>query len=96
MPAYLIVIREEPLRNAAEYDEYQRVATQNPAPFPLKPLAMNGAVAGLEGEAPDAVVMLEFPSIEDAKAWYGSPAYQTALPHRLKAAKYRTFIFEGI
>jgi uncharacterized protein (DUF1330 family) len=96
MPAYLIVIREEPLKNPAEYEEYQRVAAQNRGDIPLKPVAMLGAVAGLEGPTPDAVVMLEFASVEEAKAWYDSPGYQAALPHRLAAAPYRTFIFEGV
>jgi uncharacterized protein (DUF1330 family) len=96
MPAYLIVIREEPLQNPAEYEEYQRVAAQNRGEFPLKVAAMLGPVEALEGPAPDAIVMLEFPTMDEAKAWYNSPGYQTALPHRLKAAKYRTFLFEGV
>jgi len=96
MPAYLIVIREEPLQNPAEYEAYKSAVAQNPSDIPLKPVAMLGAVEGLEGAAPDAVVMLEFASVEDARAWYNSPAYQAALPHRLAAAPYRTFIFEGM
>ena len=96
MPAYVVVIREEPLRNAAEYEEYQRVAGQDRGSFSLKPLALDGAVDGLEGKAPDGVVLLEFPTIEEAKAWYNSPGYQAAVPHRLAAAEYRSFIFEGL
>ena len=86
-----------PLSRATSQPERlcQRVAAANRGDFPLKPVAMLGAVEGLEGPTPDAVVMLEFPSIEDAKAWYNSPGYQAALPHRLAAAPYRTFIFEG-
>jgi uncharacterized protein (DUF1330 family) len=96
MPAYLIVIREEPLHNPAEYENYQKVAAENRGDVPLKVAAMLGAVEGLEGPTPDAVVMLEFPTVADAKAWYNSPGYQKALPHRLAAAPYRTFIFEGV
>lgn len=96
MPAYVIVIREEPLQNPAEYEEYQRIAGENRGDAPLKLVAMLGAVEGLEGPTPDAIVMLEFPTIDDAKAWYNSPGYQAALPHRLAAAKYRTFVFEGV
>jgi uncharacterized protein (DUF1330 family) len=28
---------------------------------------------------------MEFPTVEDAKAWYNSPGYQAAIPHRKKA-----------
>ena len=96
MSAYIIVIREEPLHNEAEYAAYQQAVAESPAQVPLKPLAINGAIQALEGAAPDAVVLLEFASVEEAKAWYGSPGYQAALPHRLAAGKYRSFIFEGI
>ena len=70
MPTYIIVIREEPLQKPEEYAEYQRVAAENRGDFALKPVAMLGAVEALEGPAPDAVVMLEFPTIEEARAWY--------------------------
>jgi uncharacterized protein (DUF1330 family) len=50
----------------------------------------------VEGKAPDGLVILKFPTTEDAKAWYHSPAYQAALPHRKKGADYRAFIVEGL
>ena len=96
MPAYVIVIREEPLRDAAEYEEYQRVAAANRGDIPLKLVAMLGAVEGLEGPTPDAVVMLEFPTMDDARAWYNSPGYQEALQHRKRAADYRVVLVEGL
>jgi uncharacterized protein (DUF1330 family) len=40
--------------------------------------------------------MLEFPTVEEAQAWYNSPGYQAALPHRLKAADYRAYIVQGV
>ncbi|SDA36969.1 DUF1330 domain-containing protein, partial [Sphingomonas sp. NFR15] len=46
--------------------------------------------------APDGVVVLEFPSVEEARAWYQSPGYQAALQHRLKATTYRVIITEGV
>jgi uncharacterized protein (DUF1330 family) len=41
-------------------------------------------------------VILEFPSIEAAKAYYHSVAYQDAARHRFLGADYRAFIVEGI
>ena len=97
MPAYLIVYRDSPVRDEASFAEYQRRNREmNPAELNITPLVVYGAVHGLEGQAPDGVVMLQFPTVNDAKAWYHSPAYQAALPNRLKAADYRTIIVEGL
>ena len=96
MPAYLIVIREEPIQDEAAFAEYQsrtRKLGGNPT---LTPRVIYGAVSGLEGAAPDGVIMLEFPSVEEAQAWYDSPGYQEALPFRLKSSSYRAFIVEGL
>jgi uncharacterized protein (DUF1330 family) len=50
----------------------------------------------LEGEPPQAVLMLEFPSMSDARAWYDSPRYQEALQHRLAGARCRALLVEGV
>lgn len=96
MPAYMIFIRDEPVRDEAEMAEYQRINRENAGQFPVKPLVVYGAIEGVEGAAPDGVIMLEFPSVEEARAWYDSPGYQAALPHRKNAADYRAFIVEGL
>jgi uncharacterized protein (DUF1330 family) len=49
-----------------------------------------------EGEPIEGVVILEFATFEEAEAWYDSPAYQAAVVHRLRGAKYRTFIVQGV
>ena len=95
MPAYLIVLREEPLQDPAAMAEYQRMTRQIKTEIKPKPLVVYGAMEQLEGDKPDGVVMLEFPTVEDAKAWYNSPDYQAALPHRLRAAKHRAVIVDG-
>ena len=40
--------------------------------------------------------MLEFPSMEKARAWSDSPEYQEVLPIRLDAHKDKMVIFEGL
>jgi uncharacterized protein (DUF1330 family) len=40
--------------------------------------------------------MLEFPSMEKARALYDSPEYQEVLPIRLDANKDKMVIFEGL
>ena len=95
MPAYLIVLRESPIRDADALAEYQRRSRELTGDFKLKPLVVYGAKDVLQGAAPDGVVVLEFPNFEQAKAWYNSPGYQAILPYRLKSADYRDFIVDG-
>jgi uncharacterized protein (DUF1330 family) len=95
MAAYAIFIREEPVRDPAEIEIYQKKAAGGGAAFNMKLLALYGACQAVEGKAVDGVVLLEFPTLEDAKAWYNSPAYQAAAPHRRKGAEYRAILFEG-
>ncbi len=96
MPAYLIVIRNEPVRDEAEMAEYQRQTRLIPPSVPIRPKVVYGALTPVEGTPPDAVVMVEFDTVSDAQAWYGSPGYQDAVAHRLNAADYTSFIVEGL
>lgn len=96
MPAYVLFIRETPIHDAAEMQTYSRMNREAPRHPHLVPLVAYGAMERLEGELPDGLVMLQFPSVEEAKAWYHSPAYQAALQHRLKGADYRAFIVQGL
>jgi len=96
MAAYLIVLREGSVRDQPAYDEYQRMNQENPTIGKLTPLVVYGALHGLEGVSPDGMVMIQFDSVEDARAWYESPTYQAALPHRLRCADWRAFIVEGM
>lgn len=100
MTAYMIATRLGPVRDAAELAEYSRLNRENAATFQaqynVKPLVVYGAVEAAEGPVPDGMVMLQFPSMAEAKAWYNSPGYQEALPHRLKAADYNVLFVEGL
>ena len=95
MTVYMLFIREEPVRDETEMAEYQRMNRENRHDFQIKPLVVYGRTEAVEGKAPDGMILVEFPSVEEAKAWYNSPGYQAALPHRMKAADYRAFIVEG-
>lgn len=96
MSAYLIVMREGPTRDAHAFAEYQNRTRQMSGDHKLTPRVVYGQIENLEGSAPDDVVMLEFPSLEEAQAWYNDSQYQEALPHRLKSASYRAFIVGGL
>lgn len=96
MAAFMIFLREGAVFNQLEMEAYQQSNRDNTDDFKLKPLVVYGDFDTLEGEAPDGVVVLEFPSVEDARAWYHSPGYQAALAHRKRAANYRVILVEGL
>jgi len=96
MAVYMLFIREEKIRDQAEIAIYGRMNREAPPNPKLTPLVVYGAIEAIEGKAPDGMVMVQFPTAEDAKAWYNSPAYQAALPHRKKGADYRAFIVQGL
>jgi len=96
MAAYMLFIREGAIRNQSEMDIYRRMNAEGPRDPKLTPLVVYGAIEAVEGEAPDGIIVLKFPTVADAKAWYNSPAYQAAVPHRMKAADYRAMIVEGL
>lgn len=100
MPAYMIFLREAPVRDAAAmqtYSEMNRGAAGDfVSKYGLTPLVVYGATEAVEGAAPDGVIILQFPTVADAKAWYNSDAYQAALPHRQRGADYRAIIVEGL
>lgn len=100
MPAYMIFTREGPVRDQAAMDAYSAMnraqAGRFVADYGLKPLAVYGALDTLEGEAPDGVIILQFPDAAQARAWYDSPEYQEAKALRQKGATYRALLVEGL
>jgi len=95
MSAYVIFIRD----NTVDEHEMARYADKAAGAVdghPLTPRAFYGAVETLEGDAAEGVVILEFPDMAAAKAWYHSPEYQDARQHRLKGANYRVILTEGV
>ncbi|KIZ17348.1 DUF1330 domain-containing protein [Streptomyces natalensis] len=75
------------LRPAAPHPEIARYIEEIQAtmdPFGGRFRVHNAEVEVREGEWPGALVVLEFPDIERARAWYDSPAYQEILPLRAR------------
>ncbi|RKU00051.1 DUF1330 domain-containing protein [Burkholderia sp. Nafp2/4-1b] len=82
-----------------DVDRYKPYAAQVPATIAAyggRYLIRNGAKHALEGAPPtERIVVLEFPSLERAKEWYTSEAYQSARVIRLSASTGNLFIIEG-
>ena len=95
MAAYIIFIRDR-MKDADEFATYGALAREARGDHKLTPLAFYGDVETLEGDTADGVVVVSFPTMDEAKAWYNSPAYQKAKAHRLKGADYRVVLTQGL
>lgn len=95
MTSYVVMLRER-VTDPAEPAAYAGSARTARAGHPVTPVVGYGAIETLEGAAFDGVLIHRFPSAQEARAWYESPAYQAALPHRKAGADYRVFIVEGV
>jgi uncharacterized protein (DUF1330 family) len=95
MPAYAVFIRQSTV-DQAELDIYGPKAADSLNGHSLKVLAAYGRQEVLEGPDVEGVVIVEFPSMQEAKAWYDSPAYQEARQHRFRGAKYHAVLVEGL
>jgi uncharacterized protein (DUF1330 family) len=95
MKGYLVFTRDKTL----DKDEMATYSKEVPATFAgheFQVLALYGAHEDLEGAATEGSVILEFPSIEAAKAWYNSPAYRKVREHRFKGGTYRVTLIQGV
>jgi uncharacterized protein (DUF1330 family) len=60
-------------------------------------LARGGTCEVLEGDwKAERVVVLQFPTIDAARAWYGSPEYQAILPLRQASSRGQVLIADGL
>ena len=94
MPAYIVFMREKTI-DKSELEIYWSKVPHTLDGRPIKVLASYGRHVTLEGPDVEGVVVAEFPSLEEARAWYDSPAYQEAAQHRFRGAVYRGLIVEG-
>ena len=61
-----------------------------------KAIVVGGEAEGVEGDwQPKRLVVLEFPDMAAATAWYNSPEYQEILPMRLQASNSELVMVEG-
>jgi uncharacterized protein (DUF1330 family) len=95
MPAYIIV--EIEVTDPATYEEYKKLTPASLVPFEGRFIVRGGKTETLEGGwQPNRMVVLEFPDMEKAKAWWGSDAYGPAKAIRQKASNTRMILVEGV
>jgi uncharacterized protein (DUF1330 family) len=95
MAAYIVFIKERE-HDAAIMADYGAKAGPSLGGHTAKPLVVYGAIETLEGPEAQGCVMIEFPTMDEARAWYQSEAYQEARKLRFAGADYRVFITQGI
>ena len=80
--------------DAEAFKPYQAAGGKSLAGRNFKVAAGPAPLAILEGDHLDEVMVLEFPSVEEARAWYDSPEYQHAISLRQPVSECFSFIIE--
>ena len=94
MPGY--VVANVRVRDPGAYEQYLRVVPTTIEHFGGRYLARGGQAQAAEGHLePSRVIVLEFPSYEDAQLWYSSPEYTAAKQLRHGCAVGEMIIVEG-
>ena len=95
MPAYVVanVTVNDPVR----YEDYRRLVTPTVEKYGGRFIARGGRIEVLEGDwHPGRLVLLEFPSVEQARRWWSSPEYTEAKLIRQATSEGTLLILEGV
>ena len=94
-PAFLVV--EVKINDPEGIKPYQLAVEETFAPFGGNRIVAGGRVDVLEGDAPKGVIVIvQFPSMEQAHAWHDSPEYKAIIGYRHAAAESRIYLIKGV
>ena len=94
MSAY--VINDMEITDPQRFEEYKRLSPPTVAAYGGRFLARGGEVTAVEGGwQPRRLVVLEFPSVAQARAWLDSAEYAPARRLRQLSANSRMVVIEG-
>lgn len=94
MSAYIIV--QVNVNDAERYENYKSMVPPSLEPYGGRFIVRGGAVENLEGTwNPARTVVIEFDSMEKAKAWWSSPEYADAKALRQATADTEMIVVEG-
>ena len=95
MPAYVVLDLE--VTDPDKFAEYRRLAPPAIAACGGRYIARGGTTEVLEGtRTPNRIVILEFPTVDQAKAWLESPVYREARALRQASAITNAFVTQGL
>jgi uncharacterized protein (DUF1330 family) len=90
------VVSERAVTDPTLFKEYMKRGATALARYGGRFLLRGGAVGVLQGEPPASrVVILEFPSREQAEAWWNSPDYAEASEFRTASSKGKAYLVPG-
>ena len=95
MTAYAIAHLED-VRLGPEIIDYIKRIDETLAPFEGRFLIHGATPEIVEGPWPGDLVVIAFPDLERARAWYDSPAYRDILPLRTENSRSVTMIVKGV
>ena len=94
MPAYIAV--DVTIDDPKTYDRYKLLAPPSIAKYEGRYLVRGGTTTTLEGDwAPSRFVILEFPTADKARQWWGSPEYAEAKALRQSCARTQMVLLDG-
>lgn len=76
--------------------DYLRGIDASLAPFDGRFIIHGGRKEALEGQPVDDLIVIAFPSLEAARGWYASPAYQALIPLRRQGAEGEIYLMDGV
>jgi uncharacterized protein (DUF1330 family) len=95
MAAYVIV--EIEVTDPVRYEQYKSAAAASVTAHGGRYIVRGGQAETLEGEwRPKRLVVLEFPSVEKARAWFACEQYQAARETRMASARAEMVLVEGV
>ena len=95
MKAYIIA--DVNITDPILYEDYKKLTPGSLVPFDGKFIVRGGQTETLEGSwETGRIVVLEFPSLEKAKAWYASDIYKPAKAIRQAASKSKMIMVQGM
>jgi uncharacterized protein (DUF1330 family) len=91
-----VIFYVKTVRDLAGLEEYRKAGGTTLQKFGGVFRARRGRFEVLEGDPILGVVMLEFPSMDQARAWYESDEYQFALKLRVAASSSQAVLCEAL
>jgi uncharacterized protein (DUF1330 family) len=91
------VIVDIQITDPVQYEEYKKLAAPTVGAYDGKYVVRGGRAELLEGDrTPGRVVVLEFPSFDRAKEWWGSEEYAEAKALRHASALSEMTLVDGV
>ena len=95
MAAYVVV--QVDVKDPVRYEDYRKLVPASFEKYGGRFLVRGGKTHTMEGTwAPKRFVIVEFPTVDQAKAWWASPEYAHAKALRQATSHSELIIAEGI